>query len=574
MSTMYQNREFIRTPDLSLSDSEDSYSSGDEEMPDRAETDLLLRQAHHYVITEGGNDSPSMYMERIQRIHRSLIQEIARHSYDCDAKLYRRVKQKIDHVLREFEDAVDVDSSIHDYDEMPEYYTAAAEEALYRDGSSPVTPGKRGGKDDFQRTYSYGGPDNHPEIWHKKAPGLPFPETIRMAEWESLRIQWDLATTGNIEGKQPMAGNAVSFNIPQLQHFNHLPQYESGSRFKLPPIDPVEQAKINDFCTVARLTKAVAAHSQSDNSATADGEYEYAPRVFLEKLEVGQQAFSTNRKPSEPRFEVNAPSDLTTVLNDVRKTLNATPTKPRRGSGPGPESEFSHAVKPEKFGGLSVANSSSANDPSHPLTLVIEQPQGENSGISSAIRRIKTATEESIRSSSFPQSPPLQSATPTQPTNRPRSRSCKRPLPSSTQVTVPSSETTTMSKRRKLSVDVSGADAQVATEIESHAKRSRLMKEPARPYTPTVLTQLDSILTPVNTPALTVGSMSSSSVASTPPVVKAKVAGKKQRKIRTKKDFEERVTPERYAEIMAQRKTSSAQGEGAYKERQPASDVT
>jgi carbonic anhydrase len=54
-------------------------------------------------------------------------------------------------------------------------------------------------------------------------------------------------------------------------------------------------------------------------------------------------------------------------------------------------------------------------------------------------------------------------------------------------------------------------------------------------------------------------------VASTPlstkAKAKAKVAGKKTRKIRTKYDYEERVTPERYREIMNERRANAtAQG--------------
>jgi hypothetical protein len=299
MTARQQYRSLTHTPELSFSDTEDSYST-DEEMPDRDETDQLLRQAHHYLITEGGKDSPTIYMERVHRINEDLVQEISTHGYDCDPKLFRRVKQKIDHVLREFEDAVEADASLYDYSDSPEYYATAAEEGLYRMDSSPVSPevpsarrtAKIGGKNDIERTYLYGGPGNHPESWYKKAAAsLPFPETIRMADWKSLSIHGGLANTGNIKKIEPVTGNAVSFNDHRLTRHNDLQQYESGSPFELPTSSLADTKKVKEFGTVNELRKAVDAFHHGDDSKGAgkDGDYKYVPRVFLEKLDVGQQ---------------------------------------------------------------------------------------------------------------------------------------------------------------------------------------------------------------------------------------------------------------------------------------------
>lgn len=558
MATGYQNRGFIHTPELSISDSEDSYTSSDEEMPDCEETNQLLRQAHHYVITEGGKDSASLYIDRIQRINRSLIHEISRHGYDCDPKLYRRVKQKIDHVLREFEDAVDPDYSIHDYDQRPEHHTTAAEKPLYRTSSSPVTPGgpsaqaltKRGGDNDVQRTYLYGGPDSHPEIWHKKAPAsLIFPETIRMAEWESLRVHWDLATTGDMERRNPVTSNSVSYNDPRLERFNHLSQFESGTRYTLPTSDPAVEAKVNEFCTVARLTEAVGAFSQNDDSRKAHGDYEYAPCVFLDKLEVGQQASPTDRKLLRSVLLTNGLADQTTVVDYVRKALNTTPSKPRQASASSSRSDALRTVEVEQH--VSPPNTSIKPSPCR---------QGATSA---AVLRIKAATEASIRTSTLPQSPVLLSENnQALPAKRPRGRPRKITTPVSSDTGAPAYQTTASGKRKRLSVDVVDKGTQVDAEVDTvPAKRARTTKEPARPYTPIMATQPDSLHTPVVTPALTMGSTSGSSVASTPPVVKARTAGKKQRKIRTKKDFEERVTAEKYAEVMTQREKVRAQGD-------------
>ncbi|KAH6620005.1 hypothetical protein C7974DRAFT_224475 [Boeremia exigua] len=506
MTARNQIHAVAQTPELILSDPEDDYASSDEEMPDREEMDGLLRQAHHYVITEGGSDSPTTYMERIQRIDQSLIQEIADYNYDCDRKLCRRVKQKIDHVMREYEDAVDDDSYGHTF---PKYHATAAKSALYRKYSQPTTPDGRpvqldekdSNKDELQRTYLYGGPDNHPENWYKKTAGsLPFPETIRMAEWESLRIHWDLATTGDMDNKAPVTFNGVSFNDSRLKRLNHLKRYESGSRFELTKPDPNHIAMINEFCTVGRLRNAVDTFNRSNDSRREDGEYEYAPRVFLERLDIGPQVSPADELPSEVEQSEHEPElpDINHIVDDVRKVVNTTPSKPR--------------------------HSPSSN--SAPEVL-------------SAIRRIKAATDDSILSSDIPQSPPALSGTnQAAPTKKPR-RS-------------PGNIPATQKRKR-------GSEINVEVETVS-AKRVRATTEPVRPRTPTITSPSELLHTPVVTPALSMGSASASSTASSPPIAKAIAAGKKHRKIRTKKDFEERVTPEKYSQIMAQRRSVKAQG--------------
>lgn len=571
MTTRHQNRISTWTPELSLSDSEDSYSSSDEEMPTREETDQLLRQAHHYVITEGGKDSASLYMERIQRINWSLVHEISRHGYDCDPKLYRRVKQKVDHVLREFEDAVGVDSGIHDYDEMVEHYATAPEETLRRTGSSPVTPNspsarvhtKRGGDDDMQRPYLYGGSDSNPEIWHKNSPAsLLFPKTIRMAEWESLKTRWDIATTGDMESKDPVALNGVSYNHPDLEHLNYLSQFESGSRFTLPVVDPTVEAKVNDFCTLAKLTKAVDAFSQSNDCRIPDGEYEYAPRVFLERLEVGQQASPTDRQSPQFVSPAYALADRTIVINDVREALNTTPSKPNQASSSVFESDPSSTAEVEEHDNCPLAISPPVSKPPQLLAPAAKPSPQRYGTASAAICRIKIATEASIQTSALPQSPTLVLET-CQPLAI--KKACGGPranlLPVSPQPNPLTYQRTAVGKRKRLSVDVLHGRSPTETLADTvPSKRARIAKEPARPYTPILTRQPDSLLTPVTTPALSVGSTTSSSVASTPPVAKARTAGKKQRMIRTKNDFEERVTPEKYVEIMLQRKNAREQG--------------
>lgn len=121
--------------------------------------------------------------------------------------------------------------------------------------------------------------------------------------------------------------------------------------------------------------------------------------------------------------------------------------------------------------------------------------------------------------------------------------------------TVPAYQTTATGKRKRLSVDVVEEQADEDAEYQAVlSKRRWLARESARPCTPTMPTQPETLDTPASLPALTPGS----SVMSTPPLAKARVAGKKQRKIRTKRDYEQRVSPEKFDEIMAGRKSTAA----------------
>jgi hypothetical protein len=271
-----------------MSDSDESHSSSEDEMMNREQVDRLLRQAHHYVITEGGDDSPHVYMERIQRIDQDMLQEIAEQGYDCDAKLYRRVRQKVDHVQREFEDTVDAPFIVEPYDELPEHYSAAAKEALCRGESEDESHTlQRIAKKETERNYLYGGSGNEPEFWHKKYPAsLPFPETIRMADWESLRIHYDLATTSIHNKKEPTRSQEMSYHNLFMTPPDSLTRYESGSRFKLPAVDPEGAAKVSELGTVEKLRKLVQVYNNGDNSKNENGEYKYAPRVFLERLSI------------------------------------------------------------------------------------------------------------------------------------------------------------------------------------------------------------------------------------------------------------------------------------------------
>ncbi|KAF3004281.1 hypothetical protein E8E13_008443 [Curvularia kusanoi] len=520
MAATQQVQDFMPTPELGMYDSEDAYSSGEEELPSRKEIDDLLRRAHHYVITEGGKDSSSTYMERIHYINRNIVQEISTYNYDCDRTLYRRVKQKVDHVLREFEDYEGVDSRIDDYVEVSRPGKGAVKKSLSRGDSSPRTPTSpparhalkvESKKEDIERTYQYGGPDNYPEIWYQKAPAsLPFPETIRIAEYESLRIHWDLATTGNLENKEPVTSNAVKFNDRRLARFDNLGQYDSGSRFTTPYIDSKCMASVTKYGTFNQLANVVEKFNKQDDLTKAAKDYKYAPRILLEQFAV----VNPGGKVIEPNVEYA-----------LRKAVNESPvTKPRQSS-----------------------SASTAKKPAAPLS--------KRQSVSPAVRRIKEATEASIRSSPLPQSPPLATETKKTQTTTPVSIPAKRrgrPRKDTSPIEAPPAASPATGKRKR--------DAEPLAIANNVPAKRRAAAGGANPYTPTTASHPGLHVpssTPATTPALT---MSGSSAASTPAAAKAKNAGKKTRKSRSKRVLEERVSPEKYEEIMASRRSIVAEG--------------
>jgi hypothetical protein len=178
-------------------------------------------------------------------------------------------------------------------------------------------------------------------------------------------------------------------------------------------------------------------------------------------------------------------------------------------------------------------------------------------GVSPAIRRIKAATESSIRGRPIStKTVHGQVATHVSiPATGSSGRSRKNTLPAS-----PLSNTFTAAGKRKRPTADTVEEAVQPKSKTTIAPAKRRSTESAQPSTPPTSGGLHTPSpTPAKTPALTT---SGSSVASTPlsTKAKAKAAGKKTRKIRTKHDYEERVTPERYREIMKERTNVTAQG--------------
>lgn len=298
---------------LNISDSEDVYSISDDESVAQEANNRRLTQAINYLQQEGGDDSPTTFIDRINRINETLLGRLAQQGRKFDPMLYRQVRALVIDVGSDYDNAAQEESLDLDSDEdLAEIYTPTAYddvEALYRGGSpdsdapSPtpaprarrtskaLAPRRPGLEDKLERErdFTYGGPGEN-ELWYRDFPAsLPFPETLMMAHWESLKIDYDL--------DRPKDAATVETIVPleheQIQPYFELPQYESGSRFKLPHVGEEDHIAIQKLGTAVHLAKVVNKFFEVDQ--TDGGKLEYAPRLFLEKFQVGHQCKFNHR---------------------------------------------------------------------------------------------------------------------------------------------------------------------------------------------------------------------------------------------------------------------------------------
>jgi hypothetical protein len=293
---------------IEISDSEeastDILSINNREPADKEANNRKLTQATNYLQQEGGDDSPSTFIDRVNRINETLLNQLPQQGQTFDQKLYRRVRVMIMDVKRDYRDAAEEEPTFLESDDAPSQYgiSAAANGALYRDGSSSPSPtptpatartqhskalaSRRPEFDNNvqrERRFKYGGPGNEPENWHRDFPAiLPFPETHMMAHWESLKIDHDLARAKGDKN----AKTDVPLEHGELQPYLNLAQYESGSRFTLPAVSTETQESINKYGGVHILKDHV---NKWNKSHMSNKNNKYAPRVFLEEFEVGHQ---------------------------------------------------------------------------------------------------------------------------------------------------------------------------------------------------------------------------------------------------------------------------------------------
>ncbi|KAF1942150.1 hypothetical protein EJ02DRAFT_422390 [Clathrospora elynae] len=323
MASRYQRLPAAHSPELTdISDPED-------EPTQREVNNRRLAQAINYLADEGGDDSPATYMHRVDRLDVTLLQRPPQQGRDFDTKLFRRLRVMVHEVQREFEETVQENSTIQENEkDLPEYYTPSAEQLLHRtDDVLEPEVRKRGGSLSHkreanenvprEREFKYGGPSNEIENWHKDFPTpLPFPETLQMAHWESLKIDFDLSEPAKqLKADSKMVETNVPFNHPAIKQYNTMQRYESGSLFKLPMASQKDQKEIMRIgsvrivCDVTRFNKGVGLKDLSKD---------YAPCIFLDPLLPN----IINKKSS--LREIPIPT-----TTQIRSAVNKTPTKLR-----------------------------------------------------------------------------------------------------------------------------------------------------------------------------------------------------------------------------------------------------
>jgi hypothetical protein len=365
-----------------ISDSEDIYSISDDDYVQQEANNCRLSQAIHYIEQEGGDDLPSTFMDRVNRIDETLLGQLAQQGRNFDPELYRQLRALIIEVMDEYDNAAQEQSlNLDSNEDLAEIYTPTAYEdveALYRGASSDLespspapAPRVRGtsktlasrspGTEDNierERKYKYGRTGEN-EMWYKDFPAiLPFPETLMMAHWESLKIDFDL----NHPKEAATAETIVPLEHYQLQPYFELPQYESGSRFKLPHVSEEDHIAIQKLGTAVNLRKAVDKYFEVNQ--TDDKNAKHAPRVFLQKLNVGyQRKFNHSHQRLSRAYEFLGAPDQYVTPEQIRASLASSPTKSRTAP-----LSISNAEKTKK-----IAKTAAYASP--PKVRVVEQPK-------------------------------------------------------------------------------------------------------------------------------------------------------------------------------------------------------
>lgn len=313
MDSRYYGRSAARPSyTIDLSDVAELYSTSEDEINTKAHIDRQLAQAVNYLIEGGGDDSTATFMDRVNRIDAALIQQLPQQGVDFNIKLYRRVRDMVRDFQVEFETAANEQSSLMELDDtVSDCSSPSPLQALYRESddgdesptrklprrptvspltqiSSPPTRGV-GGTVELERTYKYGGPGGQPEKWNRAFPAmLPFPETHQLAHWESLKIAFDLSEAGKqLKADGKVVETIIPFDHRALEQYKDLHQYDSGSRFKFPNIEPQNLKKINEYTSLPTLEMMVEGFNKGVEKK--ENGKDYTPRIFLENFRVRSQ---------------------------------------------------------------------------------------------------------------------------------------------------------------------------------------------------------------------------------------------------------------------------------------------
>jgi hypothetical protein len=289
--------------------------------------DNQIRQAISYISEEGRADSYAKFQDRVNLINDRIVDRYPQEAYAFNPNLYRQLRSMVNQKLNEFqrapsarvtevsddsellsdsEDIADMDLSDDallrqetdtDPSEVirppPKPRSQSRGKAKTPESAPAGYPARRSAPasasalpeeiiPENQKQYLYGGPRNETEEWLREfAPMLPFGETLRMQEWESMKINYDL-TQGAMkkpDGKVPKPSFKKLVKESQPMHI-----YDSGSRFKLPtnerllsivenknPIDV--EAAVNEFNNIDPKWNEVLEAK------------DYLPRIFLEKVQ-------------------------------------------------------------------------------------------------------------------------------------------------------------------------------------------------------------------------------------------------------------------------------------------------
>jgi hypothetical protein len=283
---------------VEFSDAEEIYSMSDDDTVQKEDNDRRLLQAINYLQQGGRGDSPATFIDRVNRIDKTLSNQLRHQEPMFNPKLYRRVRALVIDVRRDFDNATEEESlDMESDDELTQVDGPIAPhyEAVIRvDSPSPtptpapstrqthkaLTPRRPGteNNDQRERSFKYGS-DSEMENWYKDYPAsLPFPETLMMAHWDSLKIDYDL----NRPKDAATVETVVTVENPQIKQYFKLPQFESGSQFKLPAVSNNDQVAINKLGTQTHLKTVVDKFYRRDQ--TNGGNKDYVPRLFLERF--------------------------------------------------------------------------------------------------------------------------------------------------------------------------------------------------------------------------------------------------------------------------------------------------
>lgn len=276
----------------------DAHSEHGDEPVTQEDTELVLGKAIRYMTSNGGFDSQELYDDRVNRIDTIILKGYHNHGYLYDHRLYRQLRSLVrdaqtKNSAEDESDFSDSDASIEELyspealyreDESPDY-TPAGRQAPRPATPTPRLPGTRRAEV-IETQFLYGGPNTEVEEWHKDYPiALPFGETLFNQEWESMKIDYDLAESARTLHSDK--DHVVHTNVPYIAaeaRFGTPVQYESGSRFRIPAKvwtkwDQVEEGTMSK----SALAKRVDEFNQGGNLKEQE-DNTYVPRIFLTQV--------------------------------------------------------------------------------------------------------------------------------------------------------------------------------------------------------------------------------------------------------------------------------------------------